>query len=560
MSQLTGEPTTAAVAPHACPPDRRRSVTMIVNNPCTHDSRVIKEAESTAAAGFRVTVVCRAAKDVPDLEKVNGVTYRRIPRVRGARILNMLVQPRLDAGRRTPTILFRLVRLGQSIYWTTKLLTRVVAKPRIRFEPMGEAAGPPRPTFRRRVIRVAKRVLRPARPVLLPIKPQAKSAARWGLRRARSMAGRLRRLVRRTAGLMLRIANAVRTSMVRRVLRRIGLWLSHEEARVSLFEAIVVDQPELIHANDLDTLPAATHAAAAIDAAVVYDAHEYEVSRADRRAWLDRWFIRREEGRHVRTAAGVITVSRGIAERLADLHGIPEPKVVYNAPYVGAGTTTADVRSDLGFPDDRPIALYVGKVKPNLAVLPKALPHMPGMHIVCVGPRVPAIEQKLTAIARETGSQDRLHFLDPQLPENVVDYVRTADLAVIPTPKGFLSTRFGMPNKLFECALAGLPIAVSDLPEMGRFVEDHELGLRMDVGDPGSVAETIRNVHARRGEFRPDAERLAELRDRYGWHQQARTLTDLYQSIIGPADARGDADGEASDAAIPSAVTAGGIA
>ena len=56
------------------------SVVMLVNNDCRHDSRVIKTAESIAASGRDVTVVCRASADAPSFEVRNNVRYSRVLR------------------------------------------------------------------------------------------------------------------------------------------------------------------------------------------------------------------------------------------------------------------------------------------------------------------------------------------------------------------------------------------------------------------------------------------------------------------------------------------------
>lgn len=56
-----------------------KRIAMVVTNPCTHDSRVIKEAESLATAGYEVTVFCLWRKDLPKEEHKAGVRYVRIP-------------------------------------------------------------------------------------------------------------------------------------------------------------------------------------------------------------------------------------------------------------------------------------------------------------------------------------------------------------------------------------------------------------------------------------------------------------------------------------------------
>ena len=88
-----------------------------------------------------------------------------------------------------------------------------------------------------------------------------------------------------------------------------------------------------------------------------------------------------------------------------------------------------------------------------------------------------------------------------------------------------------MPNKLFEMAFAGIPLVVSDLPEMGRFVCKNGIGIMVDQTDPESIAAGIAAVYSKRDSYAPDASRLAEVTRQYSWPVQAQKLTELYSSL-----------------------------
>ena len=57
----------------------KKKIAMLVSNPCNPDYRVVKQAESLAAAGYEVRVFCvwRRGIGVPVYEEINGVTYVR---------------------------------------------------------------------------------------------------------------------------------------------------------------------------------------------------------------------------------------------------------------------------------------------------------------------------------------------------------------------------------------------------------------------------------------------------------------------------------------------------
>lgn len=62
---------------------------MLVQNDIAHDTRVRKEAESLSAHGYDVHVLGHAARGLPSLEIVSGVSYHRLPVPRGLASLGL---------------------------------------------------------------------------------------------------------------------------------------------------------------------------------------------------------------------------------------------------------------------------------------------------------------------------------------------------------------------------------------------------------------------------------------------------------------------------------------
>ena len=94
-----------------------------------------------------------------------------------------------------------------------------------------------------------------------------------------------------------------------------------------------------------------------------------------------------------------------------------------------------------------------------------------------------------------------------------------------------LSYYFCFPNKLLESVLAGVPVAVANLPELRAFVEGHGVGVVMDETDSQSIAGAIRTVLTDPGKYRPSLEKILEIQENYGWPRQAGRLLGLYGSF-----------------------------
>lgn len=142
-------------------------------------------------------------------------------------------------------------------------------------------------------------------------------------------------------------------------------------------------------------------------------------------------------------------------------------------------------------------------------------------------------------VARRHDVESRLSIMAPVAPEDVVSYVATADVGIIVAPNACLSYAYSLPNKLFEMSLAGLPLVVSDLVEMRRFVVSNGIGQILPSDAPRDIARTVMAVYQDREKYRLSPERRAKLAAEYGWDGQMRKLNALYDAIGEEVAAKG---------------------
>lgn len=475
---------------------------MLVANPATHDTRVIKEAETLAAAGYRVDVIAAQEGGLVPLCERNGVRYHRLvlPRrdffweifldgLRGPRTFRcayafaaMIIFPFL------PVVLAR--RQQRLVDFLKRARAEVDATPRkVEAAPAVVATGQGGHPL-------------PARPSL------------W-----RTAFGRLIRIASlpytyTLAKLLLPLANADRYDRLMR-------------------PAVTSLKPDAIHAHDLDTLVAGVRAGDELDVPVVYDAHELETDRNDRASWTMKLLARFIERAALRRVARAVTVSPGIAAHMARNYGIAEPVVVLNSPrLVLASQPSQALRESLSLPRDTPLAAYVGLVTCDrcLDEMVEALVHAPLFHLALVGPAVPAVVDELRQRASALGVANRLHVVPPVAPDAVPQFVSSADVGVITARPLCLSYEYSLPNKLFEMSLAGLPLVVAELQSMKEYVEKNGIGVAVDSGDPRAIAQGWCAVLERRS-FRLSPPDLERLRLQYGWEVQGARLIALYQEL-----------------------------
>lgn len=290
---------------------------------------------------------------------------------------------------------------------------------------------------------------------------------------------------------------------------------------------------DVYHAHDLGALPAAFLLARLRGGRLVYDSHEL-ILEAGPWAALQGWprrLLRFLEGALARRADAVITVSDSIADALARRYGIPRPHVVRNCPEPAALSGEPHLRRRLGLPLEVPLVLYHGGLSPHRGLhrLIESLRHLPGAVLVLMG--YGPLRDALLAHARALGLGDRVAVIDAVPPGELIDVVASADVGVIPITPSLGSYRLALPNKLFECLMAGLPVAVSDLPEMAAVVRQHDVGELFDPEDPASIAAAVQRILGRPDyqEMRLRARTVA--RALYSWELESRALLAAYEAL-----------------------------
>jgi glycosyltransferase involved in cell wall biosynthesis len=281
------------------------------------------------------------------------------------------------------------------------------------------------------------------------------------------------------------------------------------------------------HAHDLNVLAAAARSARAQDARLVYDAHEFYpglngLTRADRIRWSF------AERRLIRRADAVVTVGDAIARELVRRYRIAPPVVVRNVPGV-YGPSTAEVPAALRAPGIK--LLYVGWIARGRGLEPavRALPLLPDARLLLLGGERAPFADELRALAASLGVQARVEFLGATDPENIPVFASHATAGLVTIENVSRSYYLSLPNKLFECLHAGLPVIGSDFPEIGSIVRAYDAGATCDPSDPNDVARAVREVTADGARYeRLRANARAAARE-LTWEIEREKLVALYE-------------------------------
>lgn len=305
--------------------------------------------------------------------------------------------------------------------------------------------------------------------------------------------------------------------------------------RRALIGAATGMRPDVIHANDADTLAAGLAAARGAGCRLVYDAHELYSDMISEHglggSWPVQAYWKRLESDLVPRADAVVTVSDGLAGVLHERHGV-EPVVVRNVPPAEPLGDKGRLRREIGLALNVSIVLYQGVLIAGrgLTNLVRAMAALPQAVLVVqgFGPE----EQAMREVAAQLELGDRVRFMCRVAPGELHAYACGADIGVVIYAATTLNNRMAAPNKLWSYRMAGLPVVASDFPGLRQTVMGDGTGALFDPADPASIANAIAELLVdpkRRAEISVSSRRLAETRD--NWDEEKRKLLDVYDTL-----------------------------
>lgn len=270
---------------------------------------------------------------------------------------------------------------------------------------------------------------------------------------------------------------------------------------------------------------------------LIYDCHEFESERngKSRRylravGWLERRFIR--------FADEVIVVSPSIADAYMERyhsHGLDGVQLLRNVPHkIDAGMVKVDtpgngkLRQALGLGSNDFIALYQGAFTIN-----RGIEELLAMTVNLKGSRIHLVFMGYGmlqgAIEEAASSSANVHF-QPAVPyEEMLQYTKDADVGLVSVRPICLSYLYCLPNKLFECIQAGVPVLVNDLPDCVALLRTYGIGRVVEGDEPQAWLEALMAMEGETPSFKAQVQdSLARAQSQLNWEREQHVLMDVY--------------------------------
>lgn len=262
---------------------------------------------------------------------------------------------------------------------------------------------------------------------------------------------------------------------------------------------------------------------------IVYDARELETETTGLKG-VRKVLAKLTERACIRFVDGLTTVSESIVKDYEERYNnMKKPVLIMNTPPVQNLTRTNIFRETFGIDQEKKIFLYQGGLMPGrgLEILIEAFLKMERKDVVLVVMGYGPLKDLLKKKAVRSGN---IFFHDAVSPLELLSYTSSADVGIALIENTCLSYYYCLPNKLFEYAMAGLPVLVSDLYELSKIVSTYNCGEIVKGMSTSSVLEGIDRILERDiNELGQNARRMAEI---YSWEKQEVRLLKLYNELL----------------------------
>ena len=320
--------------------------------------------------------------------------------------------------------------------------------------------------------------------------------------------------------------------------------LRHLEIAVKFFWEILKFKPDILFAHNLPALFIGWIVACLRGrkkTVLIYDAMELESARTPTlRPYIP--FLSRNfqmvisERFLVKRADIVISADYNRTEAMHRLLPISGILTCRNVPKLTEVKRMRLFHDSLGLRDDAFIFLYQGAVLYGRGIEQgiRSIKDLPEQIVfVIVGMCVESYSKALRELAESIGVGDRVFILRPVPSDELLKYTASADVIHSLIENVCLSYYLAAPNKLYEAAMAGVPVIASCFPEMEAVLTRYPYGLLVNPESAKEISDALLFLYENesvREEFKKVA--IEASRTELNWEMESQKLRKRIISLV----------------------------
>jgi len=261
---------------------------------------------------------------------------------------------------------------------------------------------------------------------------------------------------------------------------------------VLLFSNLMRQRADIYFAADVYSLPFCTIAARLKRKKIFYDAREiYPELSGIKNKNLVKGLIQIIESFCIKRVDLVITTGKLDSKYIEDFYRIRDTVVLRNLPLRKRSLSRVDFHKKYSIFNTTLILLYQGIIMPGRGIetIFKVLQKYPDSCLIILGWGEFQLYYEQKAVEMEI--QDRVFFAGKIPQYKLHNYTAGGDVGLCLIDNISFNNYYALPNKLFEYVMAGLPVIVSELPQMKAVVEKYNIGAVVPGGNEDEVIKIL---------------------------------------------------------------------
>ena len=297
---------------------------------------------------------------------------------------------------------------------------------------------------------------------------------------------------------------------------------------ISIHKYLLFRPIECINVHSLSSLPLGVICKILKGSVLIYDTHELETETISQSGFRKK-FAKFIEKKLIPFSDHVFVVSESIASWYQEQYRIKRPTVVLNVPSITKKQKFNIFREKFPIKSSQKILIYQGDLSYGRGVEILLNVFLKRDHNNCVVVFMGNGDLR-EKIIKASNKSTIIFFHDFVNPKNVYKYTASADIGVALIENACLSYYYCLPNKLFEYAMSGLPVIVSNVYEMAKLVESAENGVVTKCIGKECFEAAIKDILSKNlTKLGLNSRKIAE---KNSWNNQEKRIYEIYKKQL----------------------------
>ncbi|HII03047.1 TPA: glycosyltransferase family 4 protein [Methanosarcinaceae archaeon] len=298
---------------------------------------------------------------------------------------------------------------------------------------------------------------------------------------------------------------------------------------------------DVYHFHEPESLPAAIYLKFLKEKEVIYDVHEYYVDKLPdmslQRKLFFTFLLDFIEPLFCRSFNAIITADEGIAKRYKKFNENVHP--IINLPPLQVFEGDNDPFIEEKYKDED-VIIYIGGLAEERGIFNlieatnKISNKYTSIKLLLLGNfETNQFKNKCFEYIKKNKLEKNIEYLGFLPHTEIPKYIRISKIGTVllyPTER-FKKTAY--PLKLFEYMACGKPVLASDLPAMGKIVEEAKCGLLTDPKDTEKISDSIVYLlesPQKAEEMGMNGKKAVETK--YNWGNMEKQLNEIYENLL----------------------------